>query len=60
MVHYRFGSTSYRIEVLNSAAAELTLRLDGQLLAQPILQLRDDGKPHQVIAQCKRNPVPIT
>ena len=60
VLHYRFGSTPYRIEVLNSAAAELTLSLDGQLLAQPILQLKDDGKPHQVIAQCKRNPVPIT
>ncbi|MBH3454456.1 cyclic beta 1-2 glucan synthetase [Pseudomonas monteilii] len=53
VLHYRYGNTYYRIEVRNSASAERTLRLDGQLLAHATLQLKDDGKLHQVIAQCQ-------
>jgi len=57
-LHYRFGSTLYRIEVRNGASAELTLSLDGQLLDQATLPLQDDGGQHHVIAQCQPSPLP--
>jgi cellobiose phosphorylase len=58
-LHYRFGSTPYRIEVRNGANAELTLTLDGQRLAQAVLPLKDDGVLHQVIAEYQPSPLPI-
>ncbi|MFJ3076569.1 GH36-type glycosyl hydrolase domain-containing protein [Pseudomonas sp. NPDC087029] len=56
VLHYRYGNTHYRIEVRNSAHPGQTLSLDGQLLEQATLQLKDDGKLHQVLAQCQRSP----
>ena len=58
-LHYRFGSTHYRIDVRNGANAELTLSLDGQLLDQATLPLKDDGVLHHVIAQCQPSPLPM-
>jgi cellobiose phosphorylase len=60
VLHYRFGDTHYRIEVRNSANPGQTLSLDGQLLDQATLHLKDDGKLHQVIAQCQRSPLPLS
>ncbi|MDR6713751.1 cellobiose phosphorylase [Pseudomonas hunanensis] len=57
-LHYRFGSSDYRIEVRSDGqAGELSLSLDGQPLAGSTLQLVDDGGVHQVIAQ--RQPLPL-
>ncbi len=58
VLHYRFGNTHYRIEVRNSASPEPTLSPDGQLLVHATLQVKDDGKLHQVIAQCQRCLLP--
>ncbi|UPL08021.1 beta-(1,2)-glucan biosynthesis protein [Pseudomonas sp. IsoF] len=57
-LHYRFGSTPYRIEVRNGADTELTLTLDGQQLAQAVLPLKDDGVLHQVIAEYQPSALP--
>ncbi|MNW18659.1 hypothetical protein D3C71_2183120 [compost metagenome] len=55
MLHYRFGSAHYRIEVRDSGS-ELILSLDGEQLAEAKLQLKDDGRMHHVIAQCRAAP----
>ncbi|MGE8382669.1 MAG: glycosyl hydrolase family 65 protein, partial [Pseudomonas putida] len=56
VLHYRFGSARYRIEVRNSDRNELILSLDGERLAEAKLQLKDDGREHSVIAQCGEAP----
>ncbi|MDH1574625.1 GH36-type glycosyl hydrolase domain-containing protein [Pseudomonas sp. GD03746] len=58
-LHYRFGSTHYRIEVRNAGGADLTLSLDGQVQEQASLALSDDGMLHHVIAQYQPSPLPI-
>ncbi|MNE85850.1 N,N'-diacetylchitobiose phosphorylase [compost metagenome] len=58
-LHYRFGSAHYRIEVRNGANVEPSLSLDGQLLTQAVLTLKDDGALHQVIADYQPSPLPI-
>jgi cellobiose phosphorylase len=55
VLHYRFGSAHYRIEVRDSGS-ELILSLDGEQLAEAKLQLKDDGRMHHVIAQCRAAP----
>jgi cellobiose phosphorylase len=59
VLHYRFGSTWYRIEVCNGNCGELALSLDGEALAETWLQLEDDGRLHHVIAQCQSCSLPI-
>ncbi|WP_152031548.1 GH36-type glycosyl hydrolase domain-containing protein [Pseudomonas putida] len=59
VLHYRFGSTWYRIEVCNGNCNELALSLDGEALAEAWLQLEDDGLLHHVMAQCQSCSLPI-
>jgi cellobiose phosphorylase len=49
---YRFGGSLYRIRVNNPGAAREEVQevsLDGKLLADPQIQLQDDGQEHQVV-----------
>ncbi|GHE19973.1 cyclic beta 1-2 glucan synthetase [Halomonas urumqiensis] len=50
-LRYRFHSTTYTITIRQSAdtghRSSIT-HLDGQSLPEPVITLRDDGKPHQV------------
>lgn len=58
VLHYRFGSTRYRIEVRNGNGSELSLSLDGERLVEPKLRLKDDGCEHHVIAECRGCSLP--
>jgi cellobiose phosphorylase len=48
---YRFGQTAYTIEVEKAehkSSGAITITVDGHTLAEPILPLEDDRKPHHV------------
>ncbi|MBD9481519.1 cyclic beta 1-2 glucan synthetase [Pseudomonas sp. PDM14] len=51
-LHYRFGSTAYRIEVTQSREPTQTF-LDGVLQVGSAITLVDDGAPHHVQIRCQ-------
>ena len=55
-LRYRFGSSSYQIQVNNANGAGKGVQevhLDGELLAGSEVQLRDDGLPHQIVVRLR-------
>ena len=51
-VSYRFGKTTYSIEVKNPdgvGQSVCEIQLDGSILASNVVPLVDDGQPHKVI-----------
>ena len=53
---YRFGASLYRIEISQQPGTRHSISLDGQLLAEPLLNLLDDGQEHRVQVIC---PAPL-
>jgi cellobiose phosphorylase len=51
-LRYRYGSTTYHIDVRPGTTSTLVIMLDGELLGRDALQLSDDGKDHQVLVTC--------
>ena len=50
---YRFGSTLYRIEVIQQLDAPASLSLDGVPLADTQIPLVDDGGEHRIELRCQ-------
>jgi hypothetical protein len=64
-MHYRFGSTRYEITVENPegrGGAVLRVEVDGKVLKDREIRLRDDGNTHlvRVVLGQETRPVPIT
>ncbi|MNP01802.1 N,N'-diacetylchitobiose phosphorylase [compost metagenome] len=51
-LRYRYGATTYHIDVRPGTTSTLVIMLDGELLGREALQLSDDGRDHQVLVTC--------